>query len=715
MNLILQAIKSLFRKLEAKIPKKLSDLVNDLNIPTPDWHQNDPQGDGYIKNRPFYEEYIDVVWVEEQDFIISETGNATIIRRDGVYQPNPGDPFEIIFDGVSYKGVAYEDGEMCVHTDFTTKDGYEVTIVDGVSIYTSSNLAGEHTIKILYSDNTIHIIDEKYLPPQNVLSVNGQTGSVRLTASDVGAASTSSVNGKMNSSSPSCYGSFSHNRKNSTTIGNHSVAMGFNSTASDTGSFAFGDNAICANTHSFAFGPSAHVSNGHNGYSTAFGNSTLSEHTNQFVCGVSNKPEDCAFIVGIGTTIGGTRRKNGFTVSRNGTGWFAGGLKVGGTGQDDESAVEVALKTDIPSTIVKSVNGIDPDENGNVEITVGIDLDKAEIGQTIIVKAVDENGKPVEWEAVDMPDLNNIEIPEAPTKLSDLENDFWYTKTEEFLTVNLKNDFEPYEVEFEDVEILTIPRSKVNYNFPWMEDSNIQANITIKYKMTSGEEGQQTFFNCVSYFEDYPMLLIEYYSDFECYISSDEDGYIYLEYYPEEEIEDISITIEQVINKKLDIEALPQKIAFITGTEGDTVLTEYPKEIEIPKDGVEVYRPVNKNQVMFDSELRRLILARQPLVCDEFYIQCDNSLPQTIGTRISFTTTDAEIIEKIGSLSMGGGNDIIKAYIQNTAGNTIIRFDVKYNSACYYGISMTSNFYIYGLYISRSSSTKYNFTITRVA
>lgn len=33
----------------------------------------------------------------------------------------------------------------------------------------------------------------------------------------------------------------------------------------------------------------------------------------------------------------------------------------------------------------------------------GISVDKAEIGQTIVVKAVDENGKPTEWEAADFP------------------------------------------------------------------------------------------------------------------------------------------------------------------------------------------------------------------------------------------------------------------------------------------------------------------------
>ena len=75
-----------------------------------------------------------------------------------------------------------------------------------------------------------------------------------------------------------------------------------------------------------------------------------------------------AHIVGNGTSD--TARSNAHTLDWDGLGWFAGGLKVGGTGQDDEAAVEVALKTDIPETIIQSVNGVTPDENGNVVIEV---------------------------------------------------------------------------------------------------------------------------------------------------------------------------------------------------------------------------------------------------------------------------------------------------------------------------------------------------------
>lgn len=67
----------------------------------------------------------------------------------------------------------------------------------------------------------------------------------------------------------------------------------------------------------------------------------------------------------------------------------------------------LAKKHDIPnvSGMVKSVNGNTPDKNGNVQIETGggsanIDV-TAQVGQTIIVKEVDENGKPTKWESAE--------------------------------------------------------------------------------------------------------------------------------------------------------------------------------------------------------------------------------------------------------------------------------------------------------------------------
>lgn len=63
----------------------------------------------------------------------------------------------------------------------------------------------------------------------------------------------------------------------------------------------------------------------------------------------------------------------------------------------------------LPKGVVKSVNGTAPDADGNVVVSAsggsgGASIDvTAEVGQTIVVRAVDGNGKPTAWEAAEYP------------------------------------------------------------------------------------------------------------------------------------------------------------------------------------------------------------------------------------------------------------------------------------------------------------------------
>lgn len=70
----------------------------------------------------------------------------------------------------------------------------------------------------------------------------------------------------------------------------------------------------------------------------------------------------------------------------------------------EEIAEQAAALVDVPEyDVVKTVNGLTPDENGNVQIEVssgsGVEV-TAKPGQLIRVKEVDGNGNPTAWEAV---------------------------------------------------------------------------------------------------------------------------------------------------------------------------------------------------------------------------------------------------------------------------------------------------------------------------
>lgn len=105
---------------------------------------------------------------------------------------------------------------------------------------------------------------------------------------------------------------------------------------------------------------------------TAIGRGTIANSRYQFVRGQYNKPDapdpnnnylgQYVEIVGNGTA---SSPKNIYTLDWDGNGWFANGLKVGGTSQDDKNAVSVLTTADM-ATITASVIAALPRYNGEV-------------------------------------------------------------------------------------------------------------------------------------------------------------------------------------------------------------------------------------------------------------------------------------------------------------------------------------------------------------
>ena len=86
-------------------------------------------------------------------------------------------------------------------------------------------------------------------------------------------------------------------------------------------------------------------------YSHAEGQGTIASGLVQHVQGKYNVQDTegkYLHIVGNGTQ---DTRSNAHTIDKNGNAWFAGNVKVGGTGQEDENAVEVATKFKIATSV----------------------------------------------------------------------------------------------------------------------------------------------------------------------------------------------------------------------------------------------------------------------------------------------------------------------------------------------------------------------------
>ena len=123
--------------------------------------------------------------------------------------------------------------------------------------------------------------------------------------------------------------------------GNYSHAEGERTTASGGNSHTEGSGTRASGSQDHAEG---YQSEARGGNSHVEGFFTIAAGSMQHVQGRYNEVDTegkYAHIVGNGTGISGAKRANAHTIDWGGVGWFAGGLKVGGTGQDDEAAKDV--------------------------------------------------------------------------------------------------------------------------------------------------------------------------------------------------------------------------------------------------------------------------------------------------------------------------------------------------------------------------------------
>lgn len=280
--------------------------------------------------------------------------------------------------------------------------------------------AGEYTVSIYGTGEklTPRKIDVKYMPYEIMDELENHNN--WISNLDI------ALSNKMNKSNPSGTGSFSLNRKSGTTYGQYSFAEGYDGTASGDYSHAEGYNTTASGKYSHAegwktiasgmyshaeggnsttaSGSYAHAE-GHNSkalgsgshaegngciakgeYSHAEGLANIATSQGQHAQGkycIEDTGHKYAHIVGNGTAL--NFRSNAHTLDWDGNAWYSGDVYVGSTSGTNKDEGSRKL---IPSPAT------------------------AQVGQTIVVKSVDANGKPTEWECVDMASGGG-DIPEA--------------------------------------------------------------------------------------------------------------------------------------------------------------------------------------------------------------------------------------------------------------------------------------------------------------
>lgn len=391
---------------------------------TADWNQNDPNADNYVKNRTHWEERDVLYIVPEQTARVYDAYGASELYSPGL-KLTIDETYVVKLNGITYECIArqYDEhslfiGNRLLHDSNDVGDGEPFAIEhDAYGFVLFTETPGDHTVSVYGPHVVTHKINSRYLDlPDTVVTTYDMEEAVgsKMDIRDPVGVGTFSINRASHNpigfdsvslgSSSVASGSYSHTTGRATTAsgdystangcsttasGDYSYSSGYRTTASGTYSHSSGYKTTASGTNSHAegrdtkaIGNYSHAegyyttASGH--YSHAEGLYTTASGQNAHVEGrynINDTTNTYAHIVGNG--ISDTERSNAYTLDWNGVGWFQGGLQVGGNAQDD-GAKTVLLEGDaIPIPEI------------------------ATVGQTIAVKSVDENGKPVEWEATD--------------------------------------------------------------------------------------------------------------------------------------------------------------------------------------------------------------------------------------------------------------------------------------------------------------------------
>ena len=137
-----------------------------------DWSQNDESADDYVKGRTHWAEVEEMFFVEEQTisgfFVMQEPIYA--VENPFSFTPVVGNTYTVTWDGESYDCTAYDaEGMVCLgnehYVGMMSGGDIPFAIIYAGSVFVATeSTADSHTISIYSYDETVHQIDEKYIP-----------------------------------------------------------------------------------------------------------------------------------------------------------------------------------------------------------------------------------------------------------------------------------------------------------------------------------------------------------------------------------------------------------------------------------------------------------------------------------------------------------------------------------------------------------------------
>lgn len=369
-------------------------FISEEELIQPDWNQNDSTSVDYVKNRTHYEEEIlqwveYEIWNDDQPLLLTE-GQRCKILYNTIYDDTFVEFYNYDEDQPYILTVENNNGTLYIGDLNKSIYPFYITATNKDINFQWERSISLKSIHILLEENStiVHKLDSKFIPGVQIIPIN-QDGT--MTAEDflslndgfyiIYNAPFEYANGlvRVNDGCWICYdwayyydtmsiidGQFTaidygpldgfgyeeadkiigrqgtgnnaeifNDYLNNIASGNWSHAEGYNTFASGTSSHVEGDSCK-------SIGPESH----------AEGLGTIAEAEAQHVQGKFNiSDEDWAYAHIVGNGFDNSNRSNAHTLDWSGNAWFAGNIKIGGTGQNDATAKELATKDDVDSQI----------------------------------------------------------------------------------------------------------------------------------------------------------------------------------------------------------------------------------------------------------------------------------------------------------------------------------------------------------------------------
>lgn len=409
----------------------------------PDWSVNDETNLAYIKNRPFYTTDPEAIELHNGIITFQEVTQGDITFYIGQAEPlneysdfTIGQEIKIIFDEVEYNlTIKQSDISLYAGNASIINDVYGLSEEDtgepfyympGRGFITTTSEAEHMIVTHIYHIEDV-VIPHKYLG-LNVWNGSGNKSIVIGNETNVASGVSSVASGEGTTAS----GDHSYAEGYSTTASGYAAhAEGHTTTASGSGAHAEGSNTTASNARAHAEGSSTTASgmeshaegqgtkaqaiashaegikttasgeyashaegyyaNATASYAHAEGLYTVAASESQHAQGKFNIEDTTAkyaHIVGNGTNT--ANRSNAHTVDWDGNAWFAGDVKVGGTGQDDAEAKILATQDYVDTKTQLENLGIyiGPDEPTDPNIKIWINTAEEGTGVTPLLPRI---------------------------------------------------------------------------------------------------------------------------------------------------------------------------------------------------------------------------------------------------------------------------------------------------------------------------------------